>query len=98
MHSILALSATHERYLRSFTPERPSVLKIYHFTKSLVLFNQGLSQHLLHTEDQHTLSLTATFLGMSTIASIHSSTHKETWPSSHTEPESPRMAEGKEAV
>ncbi|RHZ48372.1 uncharacterized protein CDV56_103428 [Aspergillus thermomutatus] len=74
------------------------MFETYHFTQSLALFNQRLSQDLLDTDDRDALWLTATFLGMLTFASVHSSAHKETWPSNHTDPEWLHIAKGKKAV
>jgi hypothetical protein len=100
MHAVLAVTATHDRYLSTPATECRAVPKTYHWSQCAALFNRKLSQPI-QPQDRDPLWATAAFLSIMTFSSVEASTPEEAWPLKTSEPsdlEWLRMSEGKMVV
>jgi len=100
MHTLLAMSAMHDRYLHSPSPGGPSIFEIYHTTQCASFLNQKLSQPITPS-DRDPLWMAVTFMGILTFSSLDTSTPTHAWPLRAADPsdlEWVRMAEAKMAV
>jgi hypothetical protein len=97
MHAILAVTATHDRYLNTPAAGRRTVPETYHRSQCAALFNRKLSQPI-QPQDRDPLWATAAFLGIIALSSVEASTPEEAWPLKTSEPsdlEWLRMSEGR---
>ncbi|KAJ5806758.1 hypothetical protein N7474_010350 [Penicillium riverlandense] len=100
MHTVLAMSAMHDRYLHTPSPGVPSTFEVYHSAQCASLLNQKLSQPI-SPQDRDPLWMAVTFLGIITFSSLDTSHPSHAWPLRAADPsdlEWMRMAETKMAV
>ncbi|KAF2502819.1 hypothetical protein BU16DRAFT_498661 [Lophium mytilinum] len=79
MHTMLAVSAAHERYQDIPTTTYRTRAETHHAFQSVLLFNQKLSQPI-DMPDRDPLWATAALLGIMAIASFDATTPEEAWP------------------
>lgn len=79
MHAALALASSHDRYLRRLTPSKSSFCEVYHWSKSIALFNQKLSSPI-QPQDRDAFWATATYLGIVSFTTFDASRPEEAWP------------------
>ncbi|KAF2817361.1 uncharacterized protein BDZ99DRAFT_484263 [Mytilinidion resinicola] len=79
MHTMLAVSAAHERYQHMPTSTHRTRTETHHSFHGVLLFNQKLSQPI-DLSDRDPLWATAALLGIMTIASFDAATPQEAWP------------------
>lgn len=100
MHTVLAMSAMHDRYLHNRYPGAPSIFEIYHSAQSASLLNRKLSEPIT-PQDRDPLWMAVTFLGIITFSSLNTSHPSHAWPLRAADPSDlqwVRMAETKMAV
>jgi hypothetical protein len=99
MHVILAVTASHDRYLAT-VPQHRTVPESYHWSQCAALFNRKLSRPI-QPQDRDALWATAAFLGIIAVSAIEASIPSEAWPlklSDQSDLEWLRMSDGKMAV
>jgi hypothetical protein len=99
MHAILAITASHDRYLAP-GPQHRNVLEIYHGSQCAKLFSQKLSQYI-EPQDRDALWATAALLSVLTVSSVEAAIPSEAWPLKPSDPldlEWLHMTEGKMVV
>lgn len=100
MHTVLAMSAMHDRYLRNPCAGGPTIFETYHSAQCASLLNQKLSEPIT-PQDRDPIWMAVTFLGIITFSSLNTSHPSHAWPLRAAEPsdlEWVRMAETKMAV
>ncbi|KAF1988762.1 hypothetical protein K402DRAFT_391465 [Aulographum hederae CBS 113979] len=101
MHVILAITATHSRYLAQHPIPLPRTIpELHHWVCCAALFNQKLSQPI-RPDDRDPLWATAAFLGIIAMSSFDISDPAKAFPLKESEPsdlEWLMFAEGKMAV
>lgn len=79
MHTILAVSALHQRHQRLSTPGPQSKFEAYHASVGARLFYQRLSQRIL-PDDRDSIWIAATLLGIIAFASPSTCKSSQSWP------------------
>lgn len=80
MRIILAVTATHDRYLLTAPDNsKRSIAEIYHGAQGAALLSEKLSSPILY-EDRDALWSSAAMLGIASISSIEASSPAEAWP------------------
>lgn len=100
MHSLLALTAVHERHSSISLPARRSLQESFHWTRCTALFNQRLNLPI-EPQDRDALWGTAAALAIVSFASLDAVTPEDSWPLKPSEPsdlEWLRMGDGKKAL
>ncbi|KAJ5937952.1 hypothetical protein N7454_004294 [Penicillium verhagenii] len=101
MHIVLAVTATHDRFLLP-APEngRRSLAEAYHGAQGAGLLSEKLSSPILY-EDRDALWSSAAMLGIACMTSIEASTPAEAWPLKPDDPSDLdwlNMSVGKQAI
>ena len=101
MHAALAVASSHDRYSRGLTFSKSSFCEVYHWSKSIALFNRKLSSPI-RPQDRDAFWATATYLGIVAFTTFDASRPEEAWPlNPHCGPsnlEWLRMSVGKKAI
>lgn len=86
MRIILAVTATHDRYLLAAPDNNTrSVAEVYHGAQGAALLSEKLSSPILH-QDRDALWSSAAMLGIASISSIEASSPAEAWPLKPNDP------------
>src|SRR4051794_39850341 len=99
MHVILAITASHDRYLAPGSQSR-SIPESYHGSQCAKLLNETLSQHV-QPQDRDALWATTALLSILAVSSVNAATPSEAWPLKSSDPsdlEWLHMTEGKMAI
>lgn len=97
MHASLAVAFAYDRYQNSSLGSRRTLEECYHWSRSTVLFNRRLREHI-ETKDKDPIWGTAAALAILSFSSPDACTAEESWPLKRSEPsdlEWLRMIKGK---
>ena len=87
MHSLLALTLTHDRYLRGRSNQNQAAREAFHQYQSIALFNARLARPIQPSPTESAaLFVTAIFLGTMTFCNLEAGTPYEAWPLKPTSP------------
>ncbi|KAJ5097228.1 hypothetical protein N7456_007949 [Penicillium angulare] len=101
MHIILAITATHDRYLSvTLNNSKRSLSEAYHSARGATLLVEKLSNPIMY-EDRDAIWASAAMLGIASMTSVDASDPAEAWPMKKFNPSDLdwlNMAVGKEAI